>query len=251
MEARATMDTVCITLDIDWASDEVLGDALSLIADLDVPATLFCTHASPLLDGLDPARVELAWHPNFLGSADEIEVIEEMARLFPGCAGVRSHALFFHSRLAPQYLQSGIRYVAHDLRFAEPSLAASTHWSGLVNVPGFWEDDVHSLYFDGDFDPDRIDLDAPGLKVFDFHPIHLHLNTDRMDRYETARADIEAGRDLAPHVNAGGMGSRTFLVDVVRRFRQRPGQVRFALARDVAAEHATAHPYAGRYRPTD
>ena len=245
------MDTVCITLDIDWASDEILADALDLISSLDVPVTLFCTHTSRLLEGLDPARVELAWHPNFLGPADDEEVVEDMARLFPGCRGVRSHALFFHSRLAPMYLSRGIRYLAHDLRFAEPLLAPSTHWSGLVNVPGFWEDDVHSLYFEGDFDPDLVDLASPGLKVFDVHPIHLRLNTDRMSRYEAARADIEAGRDLDQHVNTETHGSRTFLVEVVRRLKLEPTRHRFALLGDVAAEFAADHPYRGRYRLAD
>ena len=195
--------------------------------------------------------MELAWHPSFLGTADDEEVVEEMARLFPDCSGVRSHALFFHSRLAPMYLNRGIRYLAHDLRFVEPSLAPSMHWSGLVSVPGFWEDDVHSLYFDGDFDPDLVDLDASGLKVFDFHPIHLHLNTDRMARYEGARADIEAGRGLDRHVNTETYGSRTFLVDVVRRLTRESSRHRFALLGDVAAGFAADHPYRGRYRPAD
>ena len=239
---------VCITLDVDWASNRVLGDALQLVSDLDVPVTLFCTHPTALLEGLDPARYELAWHPDYLGERPEQAVLEELAAWFPGASGVRSHALYFHSRLAPIYLDRGIRYLAHDLRFGEPGLAPTTHWSGLVNVPGFWEDDVHALYFDGDFDPDRIDLTSPGLRVFDFHPIHLHLNTDRMDRYEAARAEMEAGADLSAHVNPG-LGSRTFLEEVVVRMKAGPHH--FTTVAQVADAHATAHPYTGRYRIGD
>ncbi len=154
-------DDVCITLDVDWASDLVLGDALALIDELDVPVTLFCTHPTPLLEGLDPGRFELAWHPNFLQPRDDAETIAEMAAWFPGVLGVRSHALYFHSRLAPLYLQRGIRYLAHELQFAQPGLAPLRHWSGLVGIPGFWEDDVHALYHAGDFDPGLVDLDTP------------------------------------------------------------------------------------------
>ncbi len=246
----STADDVCITLDVDWASDAALERALRWVGELDVPITLFCTHPTPLLDTLDRDRVELAWHPNFLQPRDDAEIVEEMARWFPGVAGVRAHALYFHSRLAPLYLLRGIRYLAHDLRFCVGGLAPVRHWSGLVDVPGFWEDDVHSLYFDGDFDPDRVDLERPGLKVFDFHPIHLALNTDRMERYEAARADVEAGRPLDVHVNHGA-GSRTFLRAVVARMKARPDRYRFTTVGEVAEGFDRGQPYRGRFRPAD
>jgi len=242
------VDTVCITMDVDWASDEVLQGALDLLSDLRIPVTVFCTHPTPVLERLDPDRFELAWHPNFLAGRDEIEVIDELARWFPGAVGVRSHALYFHSRLAPLYLDRGIEYVAHDLRFGSADLAPSTHWSGLVDVPGFWEDDVHALFHDGDFDPARVDLGRPGLKVFDAHPIHLWLNTDRMTRYERARADMEARRDLSRHVNPGP-GTRTFLTHAVEAMKARPEQFVFSTLKAVSRAHAGAHPYRGNYRP--
>ncbi len=240
-------DTVCVTLDVDWAADPVLADALAAVDELGVPYTVFCTHATSLLQGLDPARVELAWHPNFLAGRDEAEVLDELAGAFPGAVGVRAHALYFHSRLVPLLLRRGIRYVAHDLRFGLSGLSAETHWSGLVNVPGFWEDDVHAIVYDGVFDPARVDVDGSGLRVFDFHPIHLHLNTDRMQRYEDARADIEAGRSLAAHVNPG-LGSRSFLRSVIGAMAARPDRYRFATVATVADEHARRHPYRGAYR---
>jgi hypothetical protein len=243
-------DDVCITLDVDWASDPVLAGALALIEELDVPVTLFCTHRTSLLEGLDPGRFEIAWHPNFLDPRDDAEIVAELAAWFPGALGVRAHALYFHSRLAPLYLQRGIRYLAHELQFAQPRLAPLRHWSGLVGIPGFWEDDVHALYHGGDFDPDRVDLESPGLKVFDFHPIHLALNTDTIDRYEAARADIEERRSLAEHVNPG-LGSRTLLRAVVERLRGDPVRHRFTTVGDVAQRFDREHPYPGRYHPAD
>jgi hypothetical protein len=240
--------TVCLTLDVDWASDEILADALALVDELGVPYTVFCTHSTPILEGLDPARVELAWHPNFLAGRDEAEVLDELAVAFPDAVGVRAHALYFHSRLVPLLLRRGIHYVAHDLRFAATGLHSETHWSGLVNVPGFWEDDVHSMVHGGDFQPGTVDVVGAGLKVFDFHPIHLRLNTDHMARYERARSDIEAGRSLAGHVNPG-RGSRSFLQSVVGPMARQPEAFRFATVESVAREHRQRHPYLGAYRP--
>lgn len=240
-------DDVCITLDVDWASDEVLTSALQLLADLTIPYTLFCTHPTPVLQGLDPRNVEIAWHPEFLGERRAETIIEELAGWFPEAVGVRAHALYFHSRLVPLYLERGMQYLGHNLQFAQPALAPATHWSGLVDIPGFWEDDVHALFFDGDFEASLLSLEAPGLKVFDFHPIHLALNTDRLDRYEQAREDIEARRDLQPHVNAG-KGSRTFLAEVVQAMKQRPERYRFTTMGAVAEEHRRTSPYRGRYR---
>jgi hypothetical protein len=145
------------------------------------------------------------------------------------------------------YLRRGVRYLAHDLCFLQAGQAPRTHWSGLVDVPGFWEDDVHALVFDGEFDVAQLPLHRRGLKVFDFHPIHLALNTDRLQRYEDARADIEAGRPLQGHVNEG-RGSRTMLFDVVDTLRRDPRRARFTTCGRVAARHARLHPYRGHYR---
>ncbi len=51
---------VAVTIDVEWAHPEVLDDILRLIAERNLRATCFCTHA-----GIVMPRHERALHPNF------------------------------------------------------------------------------------------------------------------------------------------------------------------------------------------
>src|SRR4051812_37010570 len=93
--------TLCLTIDIDWAHDVLIADALALVADHGVAATWFVTHATPMLDEIarTPGQ-ELGVHPNFnplldgtgaAGSASES--LRKLRALVPGAVSVRSHSL--------------------------------------------------------------------------------------------------------------------------------------------------------------
>ena len=54
-----------------------------------------------------------------------------------------------------------------------------------------------------------------GLKVFDFHPIHVFLNTEHMDRYEQTRAWHQSPQELRAH-RYEGEGTRTRFLEFLR-----------------------------------
>jgi len=54
-----------ITIDIDWVPDKVLEYTLELLSKAGVPCTIFATHATGLLNGLDRNQFEIGIHPNF------------------------------------------------------------------------------------------------------------------------------------------------------------------------------------------
>lgn len=59
----------------------------------------------------------------------------------------------------------------------------------------------------------------PGLKVFDFHPIHVFLNTESLDRYERTRPLHQNPKELIKHRYQGD-GTRSRLIELLELCRQ-------------------------------
>jgi hypothetical protein len=212
----------CLTSDIDWASDACLLDLYEFARELGVPVTFFITHATPVLDvwRADP-RVELGVHPNFLpGSShgtDVGAVVSHVMELVPEARSWRSHSFVDGSPFATALRDRGIRWRSNVCYFLEPELRPLRHWTGIVEAPVFWEDDVHwHRHESWDF-PDHAPLfSTPGLKVLNTHPIHFALNTP--DAAEYARH-----KHLTGTLNTAalaerrfpGPGTRTFVRDLV------------------------------------
>jgi hypothetical protein len=210
---------LCLTLDLDWAPDHVLADTRELLREAGLPVTIFATHATPgVTEVCTLPACETGVHPNFLGAADEEAVLGRLLDAFPGAVGVRCHALFYHSRLLPLFHRRGVRYFSNDLMFLQPGLAPYFDWSGLVRLPIYWEDDVHCQYFDGRFDLAALRLDRPGLKVLNFHPVHLFLNTARLEDYQAAKPRLADPVAARAH-RRSGPGIRSLFLEVTRGLR--------------------------------
>ena len=66
-----------------------------------------------------------------------------------------------------------------------------------------------------------------GLRIFDFHPIHVCLNMASLDSYRVLKNTLGARKlhdlqpeDAAPFINNESSGTRTFLESVVGRIHQ-------------------------------
>ena len=68
--------------------------------------------------------------------------------------------------------------------------------------------------------PKPVDLlDAPGLVVFNFHPIHLYLNTFSLKQYEDAKPFYRDRQGLEPF-RSKGPGLRTDFINMCERLNQ-------------------------------
>ncbi|KDB61537.1 hypothetical protein AZ16_0128 [Bordetella bronchiseptica B18-5 (C3)] len=215
---------VFLSFDIDWAEDFVLLDTLELIERAGVPATWFATHQTALLERIERhPGFELGIHPNFnnllsVGSAQSAEqVLDAALALAPGCRSVRSHSLTQSTRLLALFADRGLGHECNALIpwDAGIPLRPWRHWDGTtVRVPHCWEDDIACLAgwpLEGDafywYDPD-------GLNVLDFHPIHVYLNTETLERYEASRP-VHRDSAALPAMRHGGQGVRTFLEKIL------------------------------------
>ena len=213
-------DRLFLTLDIDWACDEVLADTVSLVEVAGIMATWFVTHDTPLLERLRAnSRFELGIHPNFnfllsgdpRNGANAEEVVDRLLAIVPEARAVRSHSMAQSSPLLQLFADKGL---THDCNHFIPEQAGIelrpwTHWNGLIKAPYFWEDDVYCLNTSCSTIDDL--MNRPGLRMFDFHPIHVYLNTEHMDRYESTRPLHRNPHELINHRHQHASGAREFL----------------------------------------
>ena len=59
-------------------------------------------------------------------------------------------------------------------------------------------------------------LSRKGLKVFNFHPIHLFLNTNSLDLYEKARPFFKDYKKLKS-IRSNDFGIRDFFIELIEK----------------------------------
>jgi hypothetical protein len=207
-------DGVAITLDVDWAPDAAIDAAAERLLEARVPATWFLTHDSPAVERLrkHPELFELGLHPNFLpgstqGSTPD-EVLDFCMRLAPGATSFRTHGLvqstpLLDRILARTPLRVDVSIFLPHARCVEP---LSYWWQGrrLVRLPYFWEDDFEMERPEPCWSAKCL-LDRPGLRIFDFHPIHVALNSSDLSAYQ----DLKRAQPELARVAAEAIASRT------------------------------------------
>lgn len=214
-----------LTFDLDWCCDEVLEDTLTLLESYNANATFFVTHKTKLLDSmhLNP-RYELGIHPNFNCLLDGDfrygknykEVFYYYQNIVPSAVSMRSHSLTQQSPLLSFIGNEGIKYECNTfLPFLKAGVVKPFyHWDKkLMRIPHVWEDDIHCSY--GDVYQTSQIINYQGIKVLDFHPIHVYLNTDSLERYENARPYLQNFEELVKFKNQAAYGVRDFLVDIL------------------------------------
>jgi hypothetical protein len=240
---------IVLTMDVDWAPDWAIQDAVQAVRSRGLALTVFVTHDSPAIrELLEDTGVERALHPNYLPGSDHgatpAEALEHVAAICPEAVGVRTHGLWRGTSFVVDYGRRGLQYEASDLLPLHPGLQGGRYWNGVAQLPTWWEDDVHMLYGR----PMRLDdlpLDAvPPLAVFDFHPILLALNAATLDGYGRLKARLAAEKrtlrdatrdEVLAFADAGDTGDRVLLDDLCDWCAERPGHGRRTM-RQVAAE---------------
>lgn len=221
-------DSCYITFDIDWASDKILEYTLDIIEKYNVKATFFVTHETILLKRMrENPNIELGIHPNFnfLLNGDfrygknMKEVAEYFLKIVPEAVSVRSHSLTNQSNMFDIFSQLGLKFECNFLIPMRSNIIVKPflHWDKkLTRVPHYWEDDVHCLYGD-DWKLDNY-YKYEGIKIFNFHPIHIALNTECMDRYITIR-NVQQNSSIVFKNRFDGYGSESFLIDLIKKVK--------------------------------
>jgi hypothetical protein len=196
LSAPDSLDAVCLSVDVDWVPDPVLAHVVDMIAGAGVSATLFATHATPVLATVSPPAFEIGLHPNFDRGGDFDSPLEELKAAYPEARGGRSHGLAVSSRILKRYIAHGLRYESNVFLPGHEGLRPVTRFEELVTIPFYWSDDKH-LERGEPFELQAMRLDVPGLKVLNFHPIHVYMNTTSLPHYESFKAHYSDPNALA------------------------------------------------------
>jgi len=216
---------IYLTFDIDWAIDEIIEDSIDLILEYGARATFFITHGTPILKTLRqfPQVFELGIHPNFNKLLKEgnkghgmDSIVKDLKKIVPEAISARSHSMTQSSLIWDIFRDNGIKYDVNTLIPAHTKISLRSFYTinGIIRVPYCWEDDDH-LGYGFMWGPDCV-LENKGIKVFDFHPIHVFLNTEKMKRYEKSRIYMRDFSNLRKVVNKRTGGVRDFLIKLLR-----------------------------------
>lgn len=219
---------IAFSFDLDWAPSWATDWIREELEDRGLVGTFFVTHACESLDRLRAANMELGIHPNYLpGSSHGTtadEVLDFVRALVPEARGVRAHALVRSTPLWTRYAELGFAYEASDLMDGLAGLRPIRAWNGLVQLPIYWEDDVHLMH-GRPLDVASMGLGSAGMKILNFHPVLLALNSASLDGYGALKTELartgdkltEASRDTFVRFADRGPGVRDLFLRVADR----------------------------------
>jgi len=195
---KSWRNKIFLTFDLDWASDEVLQNTFERLIQLDIPATIFATHWSSYIEYLSKLSIfEIGPHPNFnfLCQGDfrygaSVSEVLDFYETFCNKKIIRSHDSFIKTEYLKEISKRGYTHESNFLiRQSHNSalrLAPFQAWGQeTIRVPITWEDDE---WFYGERDVNTIKEELSNqLKVFNFHPIHVYINTSCVENYNAIK----------------------------------------------------------------
>jgi hypothetical protein len=215
------MSKFYISFDTDWVPDKVLDHTLSLLDEHNITATFFCTNKTEC----DLSNHEIAIHPNFT-TLDIEKHFLEILDLFPDSKGLRSHSLFFTERMRPLLAKHGFNYTSNTMMFEQKNILPYMMSPIVVEMPIYFMDTFNLIMKGAElpFERDISLLSSDGLKVYDFHPIHIYANTFSLDHYDSFKKYYHDFDWLKENVNRSKKGIGDYFVDLLKHIN-RSGEV--------------------------
>lgn len=234
MTTGAAPSTIVLTFDIDWAPDWMIHDLADMLAKAGVRGTFFATHDSPAIRQLQgEVGFEVGVHPNFLpgsshgGTPDA--VMQTVLDWFPEARAARTHSLAQSEPLLGLMARSGIAvdcsiHLPQADHVAPHALRLEPGGPQLIRIPHVFQDNMYMMA--GQPWEDAADwLLTPGLKVLNFHPVHVALNAGDVSAYGALRRKgplMELKRRDMPPTDRDAPGARRFLAGILARMRSQP-----------------------------
>lgn len=224
------MDDILISFDVDWAPDFIIDAVANILIQKNVKATWFITHNSDGIQRLFEHQdiFEIGVHPNFMPGSTQgksaQEIMTYLMRLAPNAKSVRTHGMFYSAEISRMFsIDFGLKIDSSIFLSGMPNiLPHKVFYNGncFLRMPYFWSDDGEmSIMQSPSFDFNNEKYHKPGMKILDFHPIHIFLNSEKMVNYNLLKSKINIKDCNFEHVenfinNSNGSGS--FLKQIIR-----------------------------------
>jgi hypothetical protein len=140
-----------------------------------------------------------------------------MLSVVPQPVAARCHHYAENSEIATMLAASGVRVDSNVCLFLQQALKPLYHWSGLMRLPCFWEDDTHwDRGFAWDFARLHKAFFTPGLKLLNVHPFIFALNIPDAAFYASHKHHIPTlDAPSAVKLRFPGRGPVTFLAEMI------------------------------------
>jgi hypothetical protein len=215
MNNESTDNEIYLTFDVDWAPDEVMAPLVEMLKEANLKATFFATHASELLAGLSEDQFEIGLHPNFNHANGNFkEPIQTLKGHYPQARGGRSHSLFVSSHILQLYIDHGLKYESNIFMPLHEGLHPVLRFEDFISIPFYWSDDKH-LSLKTPFEIEELGLETRGMKVLNFHPMHVFMNTLSDEHYASYKAHYQNPSRLKDFVNRESKGMGTLFRSVL------------------------------------
>lgn len=185
-------NSIYITLDIDWANDDILTFVLDFFIKHNLKATFFATHETKVLELIRERNdlFSLGIHPNFLENSSHGNSIEEILNyvlnIVPNAKISRSHSVVQSGRIFSALQKKNIQIDSSIMLPYYENVKPFKQFVGedeyIIRAPFVWADDYELCKTNDKFNSNILD-NITGLKIIMFHPIHLYLNSQRLDDY--------------------------------------------------------------------
>jgi hypothetical protein len=187
------MKYVCITLDQDWCSSETLKYAIDFVVTKNIPLTVFVTDFDK--EWISTDNIEYGAHPNFFANSTQGENIEDILTLakksVPKCRSWRSHSLYQSTRLTDTVsllTDWDIELNNYLPEYTDPIVSQFPSTRVINRLPIHWEDDLELRRTKEAIDFIRDLKSQNWISIFNFHPIHLAINSTNMDVYNKLKS---------------------------------------------------------------
>jgi ubiquinone/menaquinone biosynthesis C-methylase UbiE len=183
------------TSDIDWADEAAIKRCLE--AHRGVPLTPFITHKSPAIEAAYSSQPQhVGVHPNFRLESTHGDhpstVIEHVKRLWD-TRFYRCHGFYEDTNISVAMKENGYMFNSNLALHLQDYSIPLRHQSGATIYPVTLEDDYLLRETGINWGIVKRHLESPGLKVLNFHPIHVALNTPSLKYYESVKPLLTVG----------------------------------------------------------
>lgn len=210
---------ICLSFDTDHLDGPRMEE---FVRDIPVPGvgTFFCTGP---YDALDGGPHELCPHPTLEEGGDWTAELDRKRSEFPEARGVRTHTCIDSHLISIEFNKRGFEWVSMRDEPGRQGIAPYREAWGVWHLPIYYMDNMD--FSAGDFWPGdsgkpfarellEVATSEPGLYVFDFHPIHLMLNSTSAEEYFARRDRFKAGEPLE-QLRCEGYGAGEYYADLL------------------------------------
>lgn len=219
---------ICITMDLEWASDDAIKYTINLINKYTNKFSIFISHSSKyIMEILKSNEIDIGIYPDFLKNSkhgrNPKEVMNYFIKFIPNAISFRCHKYYDSMDICEILFNNGFKYdsnVFTNLEYKEPFL----HKSGLIRFPVYF-DDNHYIYQGKSLNFTNIKdniFNKPGLYVFNIHPMLMSLNPPDYSYIRKVKSAVpqKTWNNLThkeiQHISYRGKGLRNFVLDVFK-----------------------------------